>query len=1243
MKEIPASILERKILVLDGAMGTMIQRYKLEEHDFRAERFASHDHPLKGNNDILVLTQPDIIHAIHCDFLAAGSDIIETNTFNANPVSQADYGTEKLAKELNLEAARLARKAADAYTEKDPSKPRFVAGSIGPTNKTLSLSPDVNNPGYRAVTFEEMSDNYREQLEGLIEGGVDLLLVETVFDTLNCKAAIFAIEELSREKGVRLPVMISGTIVDASGRTLSGQTTEAFWISVAHTPGLLSVGLNCALGAEQMRPFLESLSTVAGSFVSVYPNAGLPNEFGEYDDSPEYMASQIADFAQSGFVNIVGGCCGTTPDHIRAITETVSSIQPRKKPFQPAELRLSGLEPLIVNRTTGFINVGERTNVTGSRKFARLIREEQYDEALSIASQQVEDGAQVIDINVDEGMLDSEKVMRDFLNLVGSEPEIAKVPLMIDSSKWSVIESGLRCVQGKSIVNSISLKEGEELFRERACKVMQYGAATIVMAFDEKGQADSLERRIEICRRAYRILTEEIGFPPEDIIFDPNVLTVATGIEEHNNYAVDFIESVRWIKQNLPHARVSGGISNVSFSFRGNNPVREAMHAAFLFHAIRAGLDMGIVNAGQLAVYDEIDSTLLERVEDVLLNRHPDATERLVEFAETVKGGEERAETKQAEWRNGTVDERLQHALVKGIVDHIDEDTEEARQQYPSPLDIIEGPLMNGMNVIGDLFAEGKMFLPQVVKSARVMKKAVAYLIPYIEEEKGKSEDTRPAVKVLLATVKGDVHDIGKNIVAVVLACNNFNVVDIGVMMPCEKILEAAEKENADIIGLSGLITPSLEEMVHVASEMERKGMKIPLLIGGATTSRVHTAVKIAPYYSGPVVQVLDASRSVPAVNNLATSSMQNAFIKKLTEEQNALRESHAARHSSRQYLSLSQSRENRLKLSWDDKTVTAPKHPGITILDNVSLDELRGYIDWTPFFMVWELHGKYPGILDHENYGTEARKLFDDANTLLDTICTEQSLKARGVAGLFPANSNGDDIEVYTDKSRTAVLTTLHTLRQQAEKKNGTPNLALADFIAPVSSGIQDHIGCFTVTAGHGLKKLMDRFEKEHDDYHRIMAQALADRLAEAFAEMLHHKIRKELWGYSSHESLTTEQLITEKYRGIRPAPGYSACPDHTEKPLIFDLLNSEANTGVTLTETYAMNPPASVCGLYFAHPEAKYFALGTIGKDQVEDYAARKGMSLEEVEKWLSSNLNYASRSNEVEAALPHSPEQS
>ncbi len=1225
MKETPANILEKKILVLDGAMGTMIQRYRLEEEDFRSERFASHTHPLKGNNDILVLTQPEIIHTIHCEFLEAGSDIIETNTFNANPVSQSDYGTGHLAKELNTEAARLARRAADAYTQKDPSKPRYVAGSIGPTNKTLSLSPDVNNPGYRAVTFEEIVENYKEQLEGLMEGGVDLLLVETVFDTLNCKAAVYAIDEFSRATGTRLPVMISGTIVDQSGRTLSGQTTEAFWVSLAHTPGLLSVGLNCALGARQMRPFLETLSDIAESYVSVYPNAGLPNEFGEYDDSPEYMASMIADFADSGFVNIVGGCCGTTPDHIRAIAEKVEAIPPRKRPEPAQELRLSGLEPLFVNRTTGFINVGERTNVTGSRKFARLIKEENYDEALSIARQQVENGAQVIDINVDEGMLDSEKVMREFINLIASEPEIAKVPLMIDSSKWSVIESGLRCTQGKCIVNSISLKEGEELFRERAHKIMQYGAAAVVMAFDENGQADSLERRIEICRRAYSILTDEIGFPPQDIIFDPNVLTVATGIEEHNNYAVDFIESVRWIKENLPHAKVSGGISNVSFSFRGNNPVREAMHAAFLFHAIGKGLDMGIVNAGQLAVYDEIPEALLERVEDVLLNRRSDATERLVEFAATVREEEKGDGEKQAEWRNGTVEERLRHALVKGITDYIDDDAEEARQKYSSPLDIIEGPLMDGMNVIGDLFAEGKMFLPQVVKSARVMKKAVAYLIPFIEEEKAKNKESKPAARVLLATVKGDVHDIGKNIVAVVLACNNYDVIDIGVMKPCEEILEAAAKEDADVVGLSGLITPSLDEMVHVAKEMERKGMNVPLLIGGATTSRIHTAVKIAPNYSGAVVQVLDASRSVPAVAGLVTASLHDNYVADLKKEQQTLRASHEARNASKKYLGIADARKNRIGISWKDTVVMKPNCPGITIIDDVPLEELREYIDWTPFFAVWELHGRYPAIFDNSKYGTEARKLFQDAGALLDTISREKTLTPKGVAGLFAANSVGDDIEIYTDDSRTIVLFTLHTLRQQGDKGKDLPNAALADYIAPKSSGVKDYIGGFTVTAGHGVEQLKEQFAEAHDDYHRIMVQALADRLAEAFAEMLHQKVRTELWGYSANEELSNEKLIAEQYRGIRPAPGYPACPDHTEKPLIFDLLNSEANTGVTLTETYAMNPPASVCGLYFAHPEARYFVVGGIGKDQVEDYASRKNMSIGEVEKWLAPNLNY------------------
>ncbi|HHE32723.1 MAG TPA: methionine synthase [Chlorobaculum parvum] len=1218
------SLLEQRILVLDGAMGTMIQKHGLEEEDYRGKRFASHDHPLKGNNDLLVIAQPDIIRSIHCDFLDAGADIVETCTFNANPISQSDYQLQHLTKELNVAAAKVARSAADEFTAKTPDKPRFVAGSIGPTNKTLSLSPDVNNPGFRAVTFQEVVDNYTAQLEGLHEGGVDLLLVETVFDTLNCKAALYAIEEYAAKSGWQVPVMVSGTVVDASGRTLSGQTTEAFWISISHMPSLLSVGLNCALGSKQMRPFIEALSNAAGSFVSVYPNAGLPNEFGEYDDSPEYMAAQIAGFAESGFVNIVGGCCGTTPTHIRAIAEAVKSLTPRKRPAKEHVLKLSGLEPLVVDETTGFINVGERTNVTGSRKFARLIKEANYDEALSIARQQVENGAQVIDVNLDEGMLDSEKVIVEFLNLIASEPEIAKVPVMIDSSKWAVIENGLRCTQGKSIVNSISLKEGEEPFKEHARKIMQYGAATVVMAFDEEGQADSLHRRIEICSRAYKILTEEVGFPPEDIIFDPNVLTVATGIEEHNNYALDFIESVRWIKQNLPHAKVSGGISNVSFSFRGNEPVREAMHTAFLYHAIHAGLDMGIVNAAQLGIYEEIDPELLGYVEDVLLNRRDDATERLVAFAETIRDGGEKAEAKTAEWRNAPVEERLKHALVKGIVDYIDEDTEEARQLYPSPLEVIEGPLMNGMNHIGDLFAEGKMFLPQVVKSARVMKRSVAVLVPYIEEEKAKSCDTSAKAKVLLATVKGDVHDIGKNIVSVVLACNNFDVVDIGVMMPCDKILDAVVKEKPDVLGLSGLITPSLEEMAHVAKEMERFGMNIPLIIGGATTSKVHTAVKLAPNYSGAVVHVLDASRSVPVVSNLCNPAHREGYIAALKEEQEAMRKSHAERTAAKKYVSLETARDNRLAIDWEAETIDKPAQTSVTVLEDVTVGVLRPYIDWTPFFRSWELHGTYPQILKDEKVGEEATKLFNDATALLDRIDSEKLLGIKGVAGIFPANSIGDDIFVYADDERSMIRTVLHTLRQQGEK-HGEANLALADFVAPCESGVNDWIGCFTVTTGLGIQSLLQEFAAENDDYHRIMTQALADRLAEAFAEMLHEKVRRELWGYAPGEILGNEQLIAEEYRGIRPAPGYPACPDHTEKATIFGLLNAEAATGVTLTETFAMNPAASVCGLYFANPASKYFVLGKIGKDQVEDYANRKGIEMAEAEKWLAPALNY------------------
>jgi len=1218
-------LLQERILILDGAMGTLIQRHKLTEEDFRGERFKDHSHPLKGNNDILVLTQPKIIKDIHLQFLEAGSDIIETNTFSSTPISLADYDTQDLTYELNLTAAKLAREAADEMSVKTPDKPRFVAGSIGPTNKTLSLSPDVNNPGYRAITFQDVVEAYTEQLKGLLDGGVDILLVETVFDTLNCKAALFAINELFDKIGKRVPVMVSGTVVDASGRTLSGQTTEAFWISISHMPDLMSVGLNCALGAKQMRPFVEAMSNVAQGYTSVYPNAGLPNEFGEYDDTPEYMASQIEDFAKSGFVNIVGGCCGTTPEHIKAIAETVKKLTPRKRPEPHHILQLSGLEPLLVDKNTGFINVGERTNVTGSRKFARLIKEGNYDEALSIARQQVENGAQVIDVNVDEGMLDSEKVMAEFLNLIASEPEIARVPIMIDSSKWSVIEAGLRCTQGKCIVNSISLKEGDEVFKARARKIMEYGASAVVMAFDEKGQADSYDRRVEICSRAYKILTEEVGFSPEDIIFDPNVLTVATGIEEHNNYALDFINAVRWIKQNLPHAKISGGISNISFSFRGNNPVREAMHAAFLYHAIREGLDMGIVNAGQLAIYEDVDKELLERVEDVLLNRREDATERLVEFAETIKSDGSKTEAKKAEWRSAPVEERLKYALIKGIVEYIDEDTEEARQKYPRPLHVIEGPLMDGMNTIGDLFAEGKMFLPQVVKSARVMKKSVAYLIPFIEEEKAQCEDAKPAAKVLLATVKGDVHDIGKNIVGVVLACNNFQVIDVGVMMPCEKIMEAIEKEKPNVVGLSGLITPSLDEMAHVAKEMQRAGMDIPLLIGGATTSKVHTAVKLAPHYSAPVVHVLDASRSVPVVNSLVSDELKDEYSNKLSAEQAQMRIDHEKRNAKRKFVSHEAAQKNALKIEWSEKEIFVPKQAGITKFEDVSLAELRKYIDWTPFFLTWELHGRYPDILTHEKFGEEAKKLFDDANALLDKIIAESSLQAKGVVGLFPANSVGDDIEVYADETRSQVRAVLHTLRQQNEKSSAQANLALADFIAPKESGLKDYVGGFAVTAGLGVGKLMKEFEAAHDDYHRIMVQALADRLAEAFAEMLHETVRRELWGYSASESLCGDELIHEKYQGIRPAPGYPASPDHSEKTILFKLLDAENATGISLTETCAMSPAASVSGLYFAHPKTSYFGLGKIGKDQVEDYAARKGMSTEAVEKWLATTLNY------------------
>ena len=1107
----------------------MIQRHKLTEKDFRGERFKDHPYDLRGNNDLLSITQPEIIKAIHRAYFEAGADIIETNTFNGTPISQADYHTEHLTYEINFESAKIAKDVAGEFNKKDKSKPRFVAGALGPTNKTLSLSPNVNDPGYRAVTFDEMVNAYYEQTRGLVDGGVDIILIETIFDTLNAKASIIAVRKYLDEKGIEIPLMLSGTIVDQSGRTLSGQTVEAFYISISQAKNLISVGLNCALGAKQMRPFVEDLSNVSEKFLSVYPNAGLPNEMGGYDETPQAMATVLEDFLSSGFVNIVGGCCGTTPEHIKAISELVQNYKPRIPKKQEPYLRLSGLEPVILRPDSNFMNIGERTNVTGSKKFARLIKENNYDEALSVARDQVEGGAQVLDVNMDEGMLDSELAMTKFINILEAEPDIAKLPIMIDSSKWSVIEAGLKCLQGKGIVNSISMKEGEDVFKEHARKVLSYGAAVIVMAFDEKGQADTFERRIEICKRAYDILINEVGFAPQDIIFDPNILAIATGIEEHNNYAVDYLEATRWIKQNLPLAKVSGGVSNLSFSFRGNDTVREAMHSAFLFHAIKAGMDMGIVNAGQLEVYEEIPKELLEKVEDVILNRRPDATERLIEFSETIKK-KDKSEEKKDEWRNLPVEERLKHALIKGIVDYIDVDVEEARLKYSQPIEVIEGPLMAGMNVVGDLFGAGKMFLPQVVKSARVMKKAVAILIPYIEAEKEKNQNTRERGKILMATVKGDVHDIGKNIVGVVLGCNNYNVIDLGVMVHTEKILQSAIDEKVDVIGLSGLITPSLDEMVHVAKEMERRGISLPLLIGGATTSRIHTAVKISPNYSGAVIHVLDASRSVPVVSNLLNENEEERkkYIQLFKEDYKNLSEDYTKRKTDKNYISLEQARENRLKINWKKSSVKKPNKPGVTVLSNYPLSTLRNYIDWTPFFMTWELKGKYPSIFEDKNVGTEAKKLFDDANKLLDKVINKKLLAANGVVGLFPANSVGvDDIEIYTDETRTGVKRVLHTIRQQVQKSTKEPNIALADFIAPKETGIEDYLGMFAVTAGIGIEKLVEQFEKEHDDYNSIMIKALADRLAEAFAEHLHEFVRKDYWGYAFDENFSAEDLV--------------------------------------------------------------------------------------------------------------------
>ena len=1226
--------LKKRILIIDGAMGTMIQPYKLDETAFRGDRFSNHSCDVQGNNDLLNLTRPDIILNIHREYLEAGADIIETNTFSSQKISMADYNMESLVYELNFEGARLAKLATQEFNEKNHEKPRFVAGAIGPTNRTASLSPDVNDPGFRAVTFMDLVDAYYEQVRGLVDGGADLLLIETIFDTLNAKAAIFAIKKYQQELqeqgkfplDKQLEIMVSGTITDASGRTLSGQTVEAFLNSVSHA-NPLSIGLNCALGAKEMRPHIAELSEKAACFVSAYPNAGLPNEFGAYDEEAHETAHLLEDFIASGFVNIVGGCCGTTPEHIASIAKKASGVTPRK-PAQPEPfLRLSGLEAVTVKPDTLFINVGERTNVTGSPKFSKLILNGDFEAALSVARQQVEGGAQIIDVNMDEGMLDSEAAMVKFLNLIASEPDISKLPIMIDSSRWSVIYQGLQCLQGKGIVNSISLKEGEKEFLDHARQIMNFGAAVVVMAFDEVGQADNFERRIEICQRCYDLLTG-IGFPPQDIIFDPNILTVATGLEEHNNYAVDFIRATKWIKENLPLVHVSGGVSNISFSFRGNNAVREAMHSAFLYHAIKAGLDMGIVNAGMLEVYEAIDPELLVYVEDVLLNRREDATERLVDFAETIKS-QGKVLVKSEEWRNGTVQERLSHSLVKGIIDYLDQDVEEARLAYDEPIEVIEGPLMDGMNVVGDLFGAGKMFLPQVVKSARVMKKAVAYLLPFIEAQKLKNKDTtsrKNAGKVLMATVKGDVHDIGKNIVAVVLACNNFEVIDLGVMVPAQKIIDEAIKIEADIIGLSGLITPSLDEMGNFAKEAERRGLKIPILIGGATTSRIHTAVKIAPHYSGPAVHVLDASRSVGVCTNLLNEENKKAYTDKIREEYDSAREAHLSKRSDKKFVSIHEARRNRFQTDFMDYVPPKPAFIGTKILSDFPLTELEPYIDWTPFFHTWELRGSYPRILTDKVVGVEATALFADAQVMLRKLIDEKLLKANGVIGFWPANSvNDDDIELYTDDTRTTVLTTIHTLRQQSEKVKGEPHYALADFIAPKDSGRADYWGGFAVTSGLGCDELVKEYEENHDDYNSIMVKALADRLAEAFAEKMHELVRKDYWAYDPEESFNNEDLIKEKYTGIRPAPGYPACPDHTEKRTLFDLLEAEKNTGLHLTENFAMFPTAAVSGFYFSHPHSRYFGLGKIAKDQVEDYAIRKNAPLEDTERWLAPNLSY------------------
>lgn len=1214
--------LQQRILVLDGAMGTMIQSHKLTEEDFRGERFADWAQDLQGNNDLLILTQPKLIQDIERAYLDAGADIIETNTFNSTQISQADYGLESIAYELNFEGARIAREVADEKTLETPDKPRFVAGVLGPTSRTCSLSPDVNNPGYRNVTFDILVDNYSEATRGLIKGGADLIMLETIFDTLNAKAAIFAVEGVFEELGITLPIMISGTITDASGRTLSGQTTEAFWNSIRHCKPF-SVGLNCALGAKELRPYLQELSEKADTLVSVHPNAGLPNAFAEYDETAEETAAMIEDFAASGFLNIVGGCCGTTPEHIRAIAEKVAKYPPRVIPEIPKACRLSGLEPFTIDRNSLFVNVGERTNITGSARFARLIREDNYTEALEVALQQVESGAQVIDINMDEGMLDSKAAMVTFLNLIAGEPDISRVPIMLDSSKWEIIEAGLKCIQGKGIVNSISMKEGVDEFIKHATLCRRYGAAVVVMAFDEQGQADTAARKIEICQRSYDILVNQVGFPPEDIIFDPNIFAVATGIEEHNNYAVDFIEACAWIRDNLPHALTSGGVSNVSFSFRGNNPVREAIHSVFLYHAIQNGLNMGIVNAGQLEIYDQIPSQLREKVEDVILNRNPDATEALLAIAEDYRGDGATKEVETQEWRELPVNQRLEHALVKGITQWIVEDTEEARLQYARPIEVIEGPLMSGMNIVGDLFGSGKMFLPQVVKSARVMKQAVAHLVPFIDAEKGDQPEAKG--KVLMATVKGDVHDIGKNIVAVVLGCNGYDIVDLGVMVPADKILKTAIEEKCDIIGLSGLITPSLDEMVNVAKEMQRQDFHLPLLIGGATTSKAHTASRIDPHYSNDaVVYVTDASRAVGVVTSLLSDELKPEYTKNIREEYATVRERVAGRTARTKRLTYEQAVANKPQYDWANYQAVKPQVTGIQRIYNVDLNTLRDYIDWTPFFISWNLVGKYPRIFQDKVVGEAAQNLFDEAQALLDKMINEKLIEARATFAFWPANQvNHDDIELYDESGEPIAM--LHHLRQQIETTNNRPNMCLADFVAPKDSGITDYIGGFIVTAGIGVDELAKSYQEQGDDYNAIMVQALADRLAEACAEWLHQQVRTEYWGYAGPENFNNDDLIREKYVGIRPAPGYPACPDHTEKGTLFELLDPKQDFGVSLTEHYAMYPTAAVSGWYFANPNAHYFAVGKIDKDQVQSYAKRRNKDMEYTERWLSPALGY------------------